>query len=471
MIVFILIFIPFIFFILALNKKMIICCDKTFFGYTGIWEKNLWVRLYYIYYISFFITGIIILIKYILKEKSRNKKNSALILLITMVFCFIIGTISSVILKETKNYIPVEANNFLLIFAGGIVYSMMKYEFLTVSAKNIFEKIIKTINDGIILIDRGYNILEINKAAEEIFKSSSIKYELREIFIDIARADKIENKEITVNINKENKILLLSVFPLIISNEEVGYLIVFKDITDLKKIQIELEHTVKKLTEANQELKRFADIAAHDLKEPVRTISTYVEYFTGKYKNKIDDDANQCIKFIKDNAIRLNNLINGLYEYARSVSNLNFKLVDFKKIIFDVVALLDAKIKEKNAIIKICVDLPKLNADEIQIMRVFQNIIDNSIKFCDEQPEIEIKVNRLNGYYEFAIINNTDEIIEEDRKKIFKIFYNKARGYNSLGIGLFMCKKIIEEHNGRIWVDKRKDGRKGNIFYFTLPEN
>jgi PAS domain S-box-containing protein len=467
----ILILIPSVFLILALNKKMILCCDKTFFGYTGIWEKNIWVRLYYIYYISFFITGTILLIKYIFKEKSRNKKNSSLILLITMVFCFISGTISSVILKETKNYIPVEANNFLLIFAGGILYSMLKYEFLTVSTKNIFEKIIETMNDGIILIDANHNILEINETAKNIFKNSLIKYELREVFIDITRAEKVENKEISININKENKILLLSVFPIIISNEEMGYLIIFKDITDLKIAQIELEQTVKKLTEVNQELKRFADIAAHVLKEPVRTISTYVEYFTGKYTNKIDDDSEQCIKFIKENALKLNNLINGLYEYARSVSNLNFKLVDFKKIVYDVVALLDAKIKEKNAIIKIASDLPKLNADEVQIMRVFQNIIDNSIKFCDEQPEIEIKVNKTNGYYEFAILNNTDEIKEEDREKIFKIFHKMHnKGNNGLGIGLFLCKKIIEEHNGRIWVDKRKDGKKGNAFYFILPE-
>lgn len=481
-IIFLLFFIPIIIYISYFTGGMVVCCDKTYFGYTGRWLPTFWAKIFYIYYFSFFLTGEFLLFRYAMKEVNISKKNTAIILIIAMFFCFILGTITSVYLKIKRQYVPVEANVWILIFAAGIQYSMIKYDFLAVTPEKAANLIINTMNDALILLDNKGKILNLNEAAFTIFECETeiIKdcnhilpeHILQKIFSEIEKDGKIINEQIDFITLKDNKkTLLLSASVLKNKNQKIGYVCILKDITELKLAKKELEEIILKLIKSNKELEQFAYIISHDLKEPLRMISSYVQLLQKKYQDKLDGNANEYIEFAADGAKRMNGLIDGLLEYSRVLSgDIKFEKADIKQLIEDALALLRVKIEEKNATIKIKSDLPVLNINKINITRVFQNLIDNGLKFCREKPIIEISAEEKKGFFLFCIKDNGIGINIEHKERIFEIFQrlHSRDKYDGIGIGLTICRKIIERHNGKIWMESEGEG-KGCSFYFTLP--
>jgi light-regulated signal transduction histidine kinase (bacteriophytochrome) len=232
----------------------------------------------------------------------------------------------------------------------------------------------------------------------------------------------------------------------------------------------QLEGTVKELERSNYELQSFAYITSHDLQEPLRTIASFAQLLERRYKGQLDPDADEFIDFMVDGASRMKKMIQGLLDYSR-VGTRGHEFREFKAETALSYALnnLGTAISEVNA--EITSDpLPVVLADEDQIIRVFQNLIGNAIKFRREgvTPKIHVSVKRKYNEYVFSVSDNGIGLEEQYSDKIFEVFkrLHAIGEYEGAGIGLAIVKRIIDRHGGRIWVKSELD--KGSTFYFTI---
>ena len=226
-----------------------------------------------------------------------------------------------------------------------------------------------------------------------------------------------------------------------------------------------------KLTISNKEMEQFAYIASHDLKEPLRTTSSFVQLLQKKYKGKLDDDADKYIHFITDATERMKVLITDLLEFSRIGTELQVTLIDSNQILSSVIKDLDTIIKETNTIIT-AQHLPTFNGYETEMKLLFQNLLTNAIKFRKKSvnPIIHISVKENINEWEFAITDNGIGINSNYFDKIFKIFqrlHTKTQ-YEGSGIGLAHCSKIVALHHGKIWVSSALNV--GSVFYFTISK-
>jgi PAS domain S-box-containing protein len=248
------------------------------------------------------------------------------------------------------------------------------------------------------------------------------------------------------------------------------YLGVQDDITEHKKARSALQNYAAELERSNQELQQFAYVASHDLQEPLRMITSYLNLLQHRYKGKLDDDADEFIDYAVNGAIRMKQLIRDLLEYSRVGTHGNpFKRTSSQRVLDKTLHNLEVAILEND--VSITHDrLPQIVGDEMQLLQLFQNLLSNAIKFRSrELPEIHIGAERKNGDWLFSIKDNGIGIEKEYAKRIFVIFQrlHSASEYPGTGIGLALCKKIVERHGGRIWFDSKPG--EGSVFYFTLP--
>ncbi|MES2284672.1 MAG: PAS domain S-box protein [Bacteroidota bacterium] len=250
-----------------------------------------------------------------------------------------------------------------------------------------------------------------------------------------------------------------------------GHQAILRDITDRKKIEVEIKQKSEELIRSNQELEQFAYVASHDLQEPLRTISNFVGLLEKTQCGKIDDDANNYLNFITSATLRMQILIKDLLDYSRVGKSITFSIIDCNNIFKEVLAVMDASIKESHA--KITSDvLPKVKASDVQLKQLFQNLISNSIKFRKKNsvPEIKITVEEKPAEYLFAVKDNGIGIEEKYMNKLFILFQrlHTETEYPGTGIGLAICKKIVTLHGGKIWAESKLG--EGSTFYFTLPK-
>lgn len=289
----------------------------------------------------------------------------------------------------------------------------------------------------------------------------------------------IANKELAFQSKEKEK----RAAELIIANKELAFQNKEKEkrAAELKKYQEHLEELVKertnelsititKLELSNKELEQFAYVASHDLQEPLRMVSSYTQLLERRYKDKLDQDANDFIQFAVDGANRMQKLINDLLDYSRiTARGKEFTKVDLSQVLGQVVSNLHELIIENNALVTND-DLPEVYVDESQILRVFQNLIQNALKFKNrsELPKIHISCKKKNDFYEFAIKDNGIGIEMQYHDRIFTIFQrlHTKEEYPGTGIGLSICKRIIERHGGKIWFESKVN--EGTTFYFTL---
>ncbi len=227
----------------------------------------------------------------------------------------------------------------------------------------------------------------------------------------------------------------------------------------------------KELENVNRDLEQFAYVASHDLQEPLRMISSYTQLLERKYKDKLDQDANDYIHFAVDGAIRMQKLLINLLDFSRvSTRSKSFEQVDTKTIAGQAISNLQQLILENTALIT-NYDLPVIQADEMQILQVFQNLIENAIKFKKkaELPKIHITCSRQHNMYQFSIADNGIGIEMQYHDRVFIVFQrlHSTKDYPGTGIGLSICKRIIERHGGTIWFESEVN--EGTTFYFTIP--
>jgi light-regulated signal transduction histidine kinase (bacteriophytochrome) len=233
-----------------------------------------------------------------------------------------------------------------------------------------------------------------------------------------------------------------------------------------------LQHQTEELQASNKELERFAYVASHDLQEPLRMVSSFLHLIVKKMEGKLDDTTRQYINFAVDGSERMKVLIQDLLSYSRVGTNKEqVTNVDCNEIMKDVRNILSVAIEENNAELKIH-ELPVVKGVETQIKQLFQNLVANAVKYhSKEKPVIEMGYKNLDRYYEFYVKDNGIGIDPKFFDRIFIIFqrlHNKTE-YSGTGIGLSICKKIVERHGGKIRVESEPG--KGSIFYFSLPKS
>jgi PAS domain S-box-containing protein len=246
------------------------------------------------------------------------------------------------------------------------------------------------------------------------------------------------------------------------------------DLTELMIHRNHLEELVEKrtneLNRSNIDLQQFAYAASHDLQEPLRVIGGFVRLFAKRYKGKLDSQADEFIWHTVEGVKRMENLIKDLLAYSQiGTKGQDFKPSDCSLVIKEALANLQTAIGESNAKIT-CGVLPIVMADTSQLSRLFQNVIGNAIKFHGKKmPKIHVSAERKANEWVFSVKDNGIGIDPKDAGRIFIIFQrlHSREEYPGTGIGLAICKRIVERHSGRIWV--KSEPGKGSTFYFTIP--
>ena len=242
-------------------------------------------------------------------------------------------------------------------------------------------------------------------------------------------------------------------------------------VRELEATNVELARTSIDLQRSNDELQQFAYVASHDLSEPVRSMSGMVQLLARRYEGRLEGDADVYISHAVEASKRMQTLIHDLLDYARvGQSELRRDTVDCSAVLDDVVDGLRAMIDETGA--RISVDpMPTLRADRGQVQRVFQNLISNALKFRSEaSPRVHVSAVRDAAAWRFSVADNGIGIKPRYRTKVFEFFkrLHTRDTYPGSGIGLSICKRIVERHGGRIWVECADDG--GSKFQFTIPD-
>jgi PAS domain S-box-containing protein len=249
-----------------------------------------------------------------------------------------------------------------------------------------------------------------------------------------------------------------------------GFSKITRDITERKRAEENLKKTLVDLERSNKELEQFAYVASHDLQEPLRMVSSYTQLLSKRYNDQLDQDAKDFIGYAVDGATRMQGLIQDLLTYSRvGTRGKPFTPTDCNSTLGQARANLSRAIEESGAVVTND-ELPTIMADETQLIQVFQNLISNAIKFRGKElPRIHVSGERNGDEWVFSVMDNGMGIDPQYNEGIFVIF-ERLHGkdeYPGTGIGLALCKRIVERHGGRIWVESEPE--RGSTFYFTLP--
>jgi PAS domain S-box-containing protein len=250
----------------------------------------------------------------------------------------------------------------------------------------------------------------------------------------------------------------------------VGAATIANDITARKQSEERLRRQAEELRHSNEELEQFAYVASHDLQEPLRMVSSYVQLLARRYQGRLDSDADEFIGFAVEGANRMKVLINDLLAFSRvGTRSKEFGPVPLDKIFDEVVRNLELAVEESSAVISRD-SLPRVLADEVQMAQLFQNLIGNAIKFRGEAPpRVHVGARSQDDHWLLFVRDNGIGLDPKFAERIFVIFqrlHNRAE-YPGTGIGLAICRKIVERHGGRIWVESQPGA--GATFLFTLP--
>ena len=235
----------------------------------------------------------------------------------------------------------------------------------------------------------------------------------------------------------------------------------------------ELEEAVEQLRASNERLEQFAYAASHDLQEPLRMVSSYLQLLEKRYGGELDADADEFIDFAVDGADRMRTMITSLLAYSRvTTEGAPLEPTDADAVLEDVLTDLQLRVEETNATVT-ADDLPTVPADRDQLAQVFQNLLANALTYSgDEPPRVHVSAEQTGDVWRFSVADEGIGIEPQYQDRIFTIFeqvHSGAGASGEGGIGLAMCERIVERHGGEIWVES--DPGEGATFYFTIPVN
>ncbi len=346
--------------------------------------------------------------------------------------------------------------------------------------------IVESSNDAIVSFMLNGTVLSWNRGAQDLFGytvDSTMGKALRQLIgpdmdrvVEVLRDGKrLDTLEIPYT-NNEGKQMHLSLCVSPIKDAEgnvVSGAAIFRDITLIKQAEKELMKASDQLTQSNKELEDFAWVAAHDLKEPVRTMGTYSKLLKQEYGDSLDEQAEQFLEFIHGSSITAMARIDDVLKFG-AVRREKFEanVVKLDDVLASVMQDIQSSIKESQAKFVIQKDLPKVMGKSEYLSLLLQNICSNAIKYrkADVAPEINISAEQVeDGMWRIAVKDNGIGFEMEHKDKIFQMFQRLHRDseYPGTGLGLAMCKKIVDLHGGKIWTESVLG--EGTTFYFTVP--
>jgi len=360
------------------------------------------------------------------------------------------------------------------------------------SAKDFFLKSLALdaqLENSHLSLENNYSLYEIHREEGDIDKALAYleSYDkLQKQILDSEKAKRIAEKRFQFEMDKSQKTiqdLALSRNRTILTGISVTLLIIItflfftnklkqRNNLELKNKHEEIQFQNKKLTESNEVLRQFAYAAAHDLKEPLRNIGSFISLIRKRYSKEMPEEANTYMDYVVKGVKRMNDLLLDLLEFsAITTEKAASDLINLRAVLDEVVYSLNDKIIAANAIVDYPDHFPKVKMKRLHLIQLFQNLISNSIKFNATNPVINITA-EIEKAYDTMLISVNDNGIgmeKEFENKIFLLFHqlDKSKGYEGTGIGLTICKNIVEKYNGQIWFESVLD--KGTKFFIRLP--
>jgi len=311
---------------------------------------------------------------------------------------------------------------------------------------------------------------EIIDSGADTFFQPTDGSSLAEVWKELDEEGEIQNFEVVVTpVDSETFVASLSAT---ISRESsaASARIFLRDISELKEAQRELERQTERLEQSNEELKQFAYLASHDLQEPLRMVASYTQLLARRYEGELDERADKYINYAVDGARRMKALLNDLLEYSRVRRDAaEPELHSGESILDDVISNLSVRIAESGGVVDYD-ELPDVYGERSQLVRLFQNLIDNGLKFSDaETPTVRIRGRRSDGMTVFEVEDNGIGFEPDNADLIFDVFQrlHPRDQFEGTGAGLSIVKKVVDYHDGSISVESEPDN--GTCFTVKLP--
>ena len=296
--------------------------------------------------------------------------------------------------------------------------------------------------------------------------------EEKQILERVRDGQRVEHLE-TVRLTKERRAIDVSVSVSPVRDQDgriIGAAKILRDITQRKRAEEALQRTAADLARSNKDLEQFAYVASHDLREPLRMVTGFMGLLKDRCQGKLDAKADEYIYFASDAATRMQGLIDDLLTYSRAGRGAMSERTDVAAVLDGVLKALTVSIEESGAVVTRD-SLPTITSNRLELTQVFQNLIGNAVTFKGERrPEIHVGARRQANGWLFTVRDNGIGIDPQFADRIFMIFQrlHTREQYPGSGIGLAICKKVVERHGGRIWVESQPGA--GSTFCFTIPD-
>lgn len=436
--------------------------------------------------ISVYVLGaLFILFRYAFQIRDNKRKRlQAFLIAGGMLIPTVQGVVTQIVYPVFlhKADIPV-TSSFMTIFSVATILSIRRFRLFNISDSVNVETVLANLKNIVLVISPQKQIIYMNPYAKEIFTTNKAAEEgvcikkifptgfynafVAEVFVPAMYGKPIRNFTTVFQTPWGEKIDVLISTELVTSNKQVqGLLVVANDVTELSK-------TLRDLEASNKELERFAYIASHDLQEPLRKVSNYLQLLEMKYKDQLDETATSYINIAVKCAGEMRHLIQDLLEYSHlEAKKENLGSTHMTAVMENVVKTLGLQIEESGAQVSFG-KLPVLHhANETQMHQLMQNLISNALKYrSKENPHVKISAEDDGECWRFAVRDNGIGIDPQYQERVFLVFqrlHSKSQ-YPGTGVGLSICKKIVEQHEGRIWIESNPEG--GSTFFFTIPKH
>jgi signal transduction histidine kinase len=354
--------------------------------------------------------------------------------------------------------------------------------------ESVAEAIVDTVREPLILLDAEQRVLKVNRAFCRAFAATpegSVGRLLGELNGGAWNSPPLHDLLEGVSLRDESfedfelahdfpgvgpRVLILNARRLVRGGDvRHTVLLALEDVTERRKAEALVREHTEALTRSNRDLEEFAYVASHDLQEPLRMVVSYTQLLAKRYKGKLDQDADEFIGFAVDGAKRMQRLINDLLTYSRLGSkDVPVEPASSAEALADALRALNTAVVDSGAIVEAGA-LPLVRANRVQMVQLFQNLIGNSLKFRSAAaPMIRVSAERDGAYWSFRVADNGIGIDARHFDKVFIIF-ERLHGVEipGTGIGLALCRKIVQSLGGRIWIEPGRTG--GTTFRFTLP--
>lgn len=416
------------------------------------------------------------------EEDIRFRKVWLSILLMLLTVGGSISILQNYILPTDSTGFPINESWNTVISVITFGWALSDFRVFDLKPESAFEHVSNSMSNLMIITNANFRIKECNQAALRFFQTdaqTARNAPLKQVIGEQVTRQLTEElkhgneRELTIIHNEKQAHLLFSI-SVIRSRwgRNIGYVFVGNDLTDFHNAMAEVQHYNERLQASNEALESFAYAVSHDLKQPLRTVHGFVNLLNRKIADRNDPDIQEYIGFINQGIIRMNALIDSMLTLSRLGNEQEEEeVVNLERVVLEVKDKLRALCTQKNASIQFEAPLPVLTGKHHQISLLFQNLIENGIKYNkSETPVVKIAYRSVEQGLQFSVADNGIGIAPKFREQVFQIFkrLHSWADYEGTGVGLTMCRKIVERLGGRIWIESPQTGN-GTTFNFIIP--